>query len=139
VQPRYYNAPDADIKEYVFNYDECEKGRRLIIVEGAFSAMSMYEKGFRNTVATFGTEFKSSQIQKIFSLGPSEVILCLDRDSGKARAGQRAAVKLGAIINELLPVSIMPLPYDKDPNDLSEEVLTQCFKCRFSYNKISGG
>lgn len=145
MKPRYYNPNGFEIKEYLFNYDSCGTGNEVIVLEGAFNAMSMSEKGFPRTVATFGTEFKSEQVQKIFSLKPSSVVICFDRDRSKIKngkeegfAGQRATKKLGALLNDLLKVEVMPLPFGKDPNDLPAEILAECYKRRVSYDNLIG-
>lgn len=138
MEPRYYNSPGFDIKDYLFNYDGCVKGKPLIIVEGAFNAMSMWEKGFTNVVATFGTKFTPKQVQLMFSLAPESIVICFDRDSDKTRAGQKAAIQLANITYQLIPTYIMPLPLDKDPNDLSAEVLIACYQKRVSYDKLRG-
>jgi DNA primase len=147
VEPRYYNPEDFAIKDYVFNYDSVQKGGELFVVEGAFNAMSMVEKGFPNTVAVFGIEFKSEQIQKIFSLRPSCLITCFDRDPSRiddkgverGRNGQRATIKLGKLVGDLIKVEVMPLPFDKDPNDLSEDVLRVCYNKRVPFDRLVGG
>jgi DNA primase len=141
---KYLNPPNFDIKRYLFNYDGCEKGKRLFVVEGAFSCMSMVEKGFTNTVATFGTMFTPQQVGSIFDLDPSEVIVCFDRDpskvvAGKERgcSGQRAAVKLAKTLHDnMIRSSIMPLPVGVDPNEASSEVLGRCFDGRVNYEDL---
>lgn len=141
--PRYYNPDGFLIKHHVFNWDGCEPGKELIVCEGAFNAMSMTEKGFQNTLATFGTNFTSEQIAKITELSPSSVTICFDRDKSKivsgrevGRAGQRAAIKLGSILADLLDVWIMPLPLEKDPNDLPADVLSECHAKRVPFDRF---
>lgn len=143
LEPRYYNPAGFEIKEYLFNYDGCQKGSEVFVVEGAFNAMSMWEKGFTKTVATFGTKFVAEQIQKIFSLSPSEVVICFDRDPSKMKdgkevghAGQKAAIKLGDILSDLLKVWVMPLPFEKDPNNLPVDTLQLCYSKRVPFDVI---
>lgn len=138
LEPKYYNSPDADIKQFLFNYDGCQKGGEIIIVEGAFNAMSMWEKGFDNVVATFGTKFTPKQVQLMFSLAPESIVICFDRDSSVLRPGQKAAVQLANLTYQLIPTYIMPLPMDKDPNDLSAEVLLACYQKKVAYDKLRG-
>jgi DNA primase len=138
MEPRYWNSSACDIKEFLFNYDGCVKGKELIVVEGAFNCMSMWEKGFPNTVATFGTSFAPRQIQLMFSLAPESIVICFDRDSIPSRPGQKATLALGQLTHQLVPTYIMPLPIDKDPNDLSKETLMECYKKKVSYEAIRG-
>lgn len=135
---KYYNSSGFEIKDYLFNYDSCEKGEPLIVVEGAFNAMSMWEKGFPNTVATFGTKFTNKQVQLMFSLAPESIVICFDRDSHKDRPGQKAAIALAEVTYQLIPTYIMPLPIDLDPNALSAETLMACYQKRVAYEKLRG-
>ena len=136
MEPKYWNSPGFEIKEYLFNYDGCDHGKEIIIVEGAFNAMSLWEKGFHNVVATFGTKFTPKQVQLIFSLSPESIVICFDRDSSPARPGQKAAVEMANVTYQLIPTYIMPLPFDKDPNDLQAEALVICHQKRVAYDKL---
>lgn len=142
IQPKYYNA-EFDIKHFLFNYDGCKPGEELIVVEGAFNAMSLVEKGFPNTVATFGTQFLPPQLEKLAALRPASITICFDRDRSKirndrevGRSGQRATLKLGNLLDDLFKVEVMVLPFDKDPNDLPADVLTECHKRRIPFSAI---
>ncbi len=141
--PRYWNPDGFPIKNHVFNFDGCVAGKELIVCEGAFNAMSMTEKGFTNTLSTFGTNFTAPQIAKITELSPSSVTICFDRDKSKiregkevGRGGQRAAMKLGAILSDLMTVHIMVLPLEKDPNDLPAETLVECHAKRVAFERF---
>ena len=143
--PRYYNPAGFDIKEHVFNHDSCTVGGEVILVEGAFNAMSMWEKGYPNTMAVFGTQFSTAQLGRILGVNPSNVVLCFDRDPSKivdgeerGHQGQKAAKKLGALLNDAVPVFVMPLPTGKDPNEISSPVLDQCYGKRVPYEKVFG-
>ena len=145
TQPRYYNPGGFEIKEHVFNYDSCTPGAEVILVEGAFNAMSMWEKGLPNTMAVFGTQFTTAQLGRILSLNPDNVIICFDRDKSKivdgqerGKQGQKAAHKLGSLLNDVVPVFIMPLPMDRDPNTLSASILAKCYEKRVPYEKVFG-
>jgi DNA primase len=145
MEPRYYNPSGFDIKEYVFNYDSCTLGGEVILVEGAFNAMSMWEKSYPNTMAVFGTQFTSGQLGMILSLNPDNIVICFDRDRSKivegiekGKQGQRAAHKLGKLLHDAVPTFIMPLPVGQDPNELSSLVLKQCYHKRVPYEKVFG-
>jgi DNA primase len=143
MEPRYYNPGGFDIKDNVFNYDSCAKRSEVIVVEGAFNAMSMWEKGFKNAIAVFGTMFTAKQLNKIYSLSPKSVVICFDRDPSKIKngkeeghQGQKATKKFGESFSELIPTYVMPLPMSKDPNDLDKESLHKCYDKRVTYDSI---
>lgn len=145
TQPRYYNPAGFDIKEHVFNFDACTPNGEVILVEGAFNAMSMWEKGYPNTMAVFGTKYTTAQIGRILSLNPSSVVVCFDRDQSKVvdgvergKQGQKAAHAMGKILHDAVPVFIMPLPTGKDPNDLPSDTIAGCYDKRVTYEKLFG-
>jgi DNA primase len=142
---RYYNPAGFDIKEHIFNHDSCIRSKEVIVVEGAFNAMSMWENGFERTIAVFGTQFTTGQLSRIMSINPSSVVICFDRDPSKivngqerGKQGQKAAHKLGKMIHDAVPAFIMPLPVGLDPNDLSASVLRQCYNKKVSYESVFG-
>lgn len=138
IEPKYWNPTGFEIKDYIFNYEGPKQGGEVICVEGAFNAMSMWEKGFYNTVALFGTKFKSDQMKRLFSLAPSEIVICFDRDSKPTRPGQKATKAFGDLVSAVTPTYIMPLPIDKDPNILPASVLRNCYEKRVQYEKVFG-
>lgn len=56
-------------------------GRRVVIAEGIFSALSM---GTENVVATLGKTVSDAQIHKIVHIGAVEVDICFDPDAREA-------------------------------------------------------
>ena len=146
IVPRYYNPKGFEIKDHVFNLDSCKKGGEVIVVEGAFNAMSMWEKGFPNTVAVFGTKFTPKQIGRITSISPSSIVICFDRDPSKigpdgkdhGRAGQKATKKLGEHVSSFFSTSVMALPVGQDPNELTADSLAACYKKKVSYERLFG-
>lgn len=140
---KYLNPTDFDIKDYVFNYDSAVGASELFILEGAFNCMSMWEKGFKSTVATFGTKFTPTQVQHIINLNPDRVILCFDRDPSKmregkenGRSGQRATLRLGKMLNDVMDVYVMPLPIGRDPNECSTAELQVCYRARVKFETL---
>lgn len=143
MDPRYYNPGGFNIKDHIFNADSCQSGGEIIIVEGAINSMSMWEKKRHNTVAVFGTQFTSAQMDRIFSLSPKSIVVCFDRDPSKIKngkeeghQGQKAARKFGETIHELIPTRVMVLPFGRDPNDMSKEEIDSCYDNAVGYEKI---
>ena len=144
---KYLNPENFDIKDYVFNYDSCVGADELFILEGAFNCMSMWEKGFKTTVATFGVSFTSTQVKRIIDLNAKKIILCFDRDPSKmregkefGRSGQRATIKLGKLLSQMMmDVSVMPLPLGRDPNECSTSELTMCYRARVKFDTLLEG
>jgi DNA primase len=124
--PKYINPLDINIKDYLFNYDNIEKGKPVLIVEGAFNCMSAWEKGFKNTVATFGTSVSDKQIDLLTKLNPPYFIIGFDNDSNQA--GNIAAEKLNNVLKDFYEVYRLILPVDRDINDISKEEFENALK-----------
>lgn len=111
--------PGSQAERALFGYDQLVIDRpywkNLILVEGVFDAIRMWEYGFRETVATLGAHVTDLQQSLMKRLAPSRVILLRDADS----AGQEGAIK-GArqLATNMLPVSIARLE-DGDPDSAS--------------------
>lgn len=65
---------------------------RLIVVEGLFDVMALYQAGFPNTVAVLGTHPNAAQMSRLCDTDERLVYICFDNDS--SGAGQRAALAL---------------------------------------------
>jgi DNA primase len=121
---RYLVPPGFAIKQYLFNIDNLQTSRQfrqnkeVILVEGVFDAMSMYEKRFDNALATFGASLSLVQIRKLIAAGVRVITMCYDNDDHKPRnTGQEMMNKLAAKLRYYFDaVFIMHLPSKTDPN-----------------------
>jgi DNA primase len=121
--PRYLNYPTGTT---LFVYPERfeEKYKSLILVEGIFDMLNLYDNGLQNTSCTFGTStilnntalkllpFKTQGIEKIY--------LMFDGDE----PGQKAMQELQPLIEECgFYCEQIKLPEDQDPGSLSKEYI----------------
>lgn len=92
----------------------------LIVVEGPFDAMRIWQAGFRSVVALLGARPTASQ-QALLASAP-RIIVALDGDAA-GRDGARA------IARKLSPMSVrvVDLPEGRDPADLAEEDIRRIF------------
>lgn len=106
-------------------YDSIKKNNCIILVEGYFDVISLYQSGITNVVACMGTSLTINQINTISNL-TKNVILFLDSD----KAGITAMTKM---IKDLytvdLNVSVCVLNDSMDPADL-------CKYYNFDFNII---
>lgn len=128
--PKYLNS-ETDMKTYIFNYDDLEPNKPLLICEGAFNCMSAWEKGFKNATATFGTSVSPEQIRLITSLNPSEIIIGFDNDSNMA--GNKASQKLANMLKDFWDIYYLPLPLDRDINDLTKSEFVNTINNKMKY------
>jgi hypothetical protein len=117
--------PGSQAERALFGYDQLvadrEQWTNLILVEGVFDAIRMWENGHRETVATLGAHVTDLQRSLVKRLAPECVILLRDADD----AGREAAIKEArGLATNMIPVSIAPLSHG-DPGAASLEDIRQ--------------
>lgn len=94
----------------------------VVLVEGMFDMLNLYDKGLSNVCCAFGTNTLDKTTQeKLLAFkvqGVAKVYLLFDAD----KPGKDAAKKLKPIIENVgFSVEILDLEEGKDPGDLSQE------------------
>jgi DNA primase len=122
--PRYINYPRG-VKIPVFPSILETSVKSIVLVEGIFDFLNVYDKGLHNAVCTFGTNTLMSdtkmKLQPFKAQGITKVFIMFDGDE----AGREAAYKLKPQIEEMeLVVEIIKLEDDSDPGELSLEYVT---------------
>jgi len=118
-RPKYLNSPDSAIfkkGELLFglheNSAEIRQKKEVILVEGYFDVLTLWEHGFKNAVAVCGTAFTPVQA-KLLRKHTERVTLLFDGDP----AGAEAMCKAYPILEkEGLFVRVCPLPEGEDPD-----------------------
>lgn len=86
----------------------------IIIVEGYMDAISLYQAGFENVVASMGTALTKEQA-RLAKRYADTVLISYDGDF----AGQKGAIRgLEILREEQLNVRVVPLPEGLDPDDV---------------------
>lgn len=82
--PTYTNSTGLDRNKLLFGeFDFVEQDGYAIIVEGIADCIKMHSIGFRNTVATFGTNVSKGQVSRILKLSRNIRVLFDNDDAGK--------------------------------------------------------
>jgi len=81
-------CPELDSSKYLYNFERARKyilaQSEVIIVEGYFDAIRLWEKGIYNVIALETTSMTKNQEKQLESLGPIKITCFLDADdSGK--------------------------------------------------------
>ena len=96
------------------------KNGSIILVEGMYDLLNLYEHGLKNVVCTFGTSTLYKTITEKLApyelLGVNKIYILYDGD----KAGQDASKKLKKIIPERFNPEVIVLPVDMDPGDLDK-------------------
>lgn len=119
--PRYINYP-AGVQIPTFPPKCPPNHRSMVLVEGMFDMLNLYDKGLENAVCCFGTNTLQRDTKlKLLpykAQGITHVYLLFDGDD----AGDKAAKLLKPIIeDEGFIVEIIKLPDGIDPGELSKE------------------
>lgn len=99
--------------------------RSIVLVEGIFDMLNLYDKGMRNVVCVFGTStLKSDTSAKLLPFkvqGITKIFILFDGDD----AGRTAAAELKPLIEaEGFIVEIIPLEEGTDPGEMNQEDTT---------------
>ena len=116
--PRYINYPSG-VKMPVFPSHLPSGYQSMVIVEGVFDMLNLYDKGLENVVCAFGTNtLQNDTNQKLLPFkaqGITHIYLLFDGDE----AGDKAAKALKPLIEaENFIVEIIKLPDGTDPGEL---------------------
>jgi DNA primase len=93
-------------------------GKPLIVVEGPFKVYHLFQAGFPNTIAIFGSSLSDEQAIILIATG-RPIILMFDGDEA-GRTGMRTAA--GKLISKTF-IRAVKLPDGTEPDDLSAEQL----------------
>jgi len=96
---------------------------RVILVEGIFDALNLWDKGLKNTVCCFGTQQMDWVKLSLLKLqGVNGIDIIFDGDE----AGRRAAEVIKGVAEQLeLSVQIVNLPEGEDPGNLVKDQITR--------------
>lgn len=118
--PKYLNSPENKVFQkknnlYALNTTKQDIGKAgyAILVEGYMDAISLFQGGVRNVIASLGTALTENQT-KLIKRYTKQVILSYDADS----AGQNAAMRGIEILNkEGFKVRVLHVSDGKDPDE----------------------
>lgn len=117
AQPRYLFPSGFAKSGALFNFHRAsaECGHAVIVVEGFFDCMRVWQAGHRATVALMGVAMSQDQ-QLLLTSRFRRVVLMLDGDD----AGRNAARKLAARLRPYVEVRLVHLPEGSQPDKASD-------------------
>jgi DNA primase len=124
IQPKYLNSPETPIfkkGEGLYGlYQSKERVRakgEVLLVEGYFDLLSVYQHGFDNICAPLGTALTENQASLLSRFARKALIL-FDGDLSGIKAALRA---IGLLINAQTDVFVVILPNESDPDSIINE------------------
>lgn len=131
---KYKNTSNTllfDKSKTLYNINLLKKLKReqpiqeVIFVEGQMDAITLYQAGFRNVVATMGTAL-TKEHARLAKRYTDKILISYDGDF----AGQKADVRSLEILKESgLDVRVVPIPEGKDPDEVARESAAAYQKC----------
>src|SRR5699024_8623080 len=117
--PKYLNSSESELYQkgrILYNFDLAKKYIRrkseVILFEGQFDVISVYQAGIKNVIATLGTSLTENQA-KLLKRYVDTVILCFDTDT----AGIEASFKAAELLRQSnCEVKIAHMKEDMDPD-----------------------
>ncbi len=136
--PKYLNSPESDIYEKSKTLYGLYQARgaiqrrdRAILVEGYFDAVSLWQAGFGEAVATCGTALTPAHAEVLKRL-TRKVIAQFDGDE----AGQRAAVKsMELFLDAGIEASRLALGDAKDPDEFIQKSGPAAFEEKLAHTE----
>jgi len=120
IQPKYLNSPETPIfkkGEGLYGLYQSKEGIRskgeVILVEGYFDLLSVYQQGLENMCAPLGTSLTENQAMLLSRFARKAIIL-FDGDLSGIKAALRA---VGLLINAQVDVFVARLPENTDPDN----------------------
>ena len=116
--PKYINSPENIVYSKgrnLFGLNVAKKGdlKKVVIVEGYMDAISLYQRGITNVVASLGTALTEAQ-GRLLRKYAEQIIISYDSDS----AGQAATLRGLEILRNLgCDVRILQMEGAKDPDE----------------------
>lgn len=119
--PKYINSPESSIfkkSKLLFNLNRAKKSidslNYVIVVEGFFDVISLYEAGIENVVGTLGTSLTGIQLKLLRDI-TENILFFFDSDE----AGQKATFRAVEMAEQLgLSTAVVQTPKFKDPGEL---------------------
>lgn len=121
-EPRYRFPTGFAKSRVLFNLHRATAARQstVIVVEGFFDCLKVYQAGFGSVVALMGSALYEHP-RRLLMQHFRQIVLMLDGDA----PGRRAAAVVSARLSASCPVRIVQLANDSQPDQLSEQTLQE--------------
>jgi len=117
AQPKYKNPPGVSHSRLILGWDYVDPKADVILVEGPFDAIKMWQHGF-NALSLLGKNLHKSQLRMITSHFPPSTSFVIMLDPEEIDAPFNVAKQLGCRYGGIY---IAKLPFGVDPGDSTKE------------------
>lgn len=119
---KYINSPETEFFKKGFNLynlnnakNENKQSGIVFVVEGYMDAISLYQAGFKNVVATLGTAMTESHLNLVWRYF-NDPVVCFDGDRSGQNAAHKISEKLIVYMKPNYSLSFLILPNGFDPD-----------------------
>jgi len=131
--PKYLNSRDSDwfkksrlLYGYNVTKDYIRKSKHIVLVEGQFDVLQLYQRGVQNAIAVSGSYFAGAPAKFISKMIKSATIF-----SDGDKAGINASIRIGEFLSAMgVDLNIIYLE-GKDPDEAAK------YKHRFDWEKLN--
>ena len=127
TKPKYYRRPQgASVSDVIFPLDKVKNTNYVILVEGIFDMLNMWQLGYHNTLCIFGaSNFSRKKLEILDRIGVTRVDILMDPDA----PGQMAAAKIAdALDTKNIMSRNIKLPVGTDPGELNQRQAKEYLK-----------
>ena len=108
------------------------KSETVILTEGVFDVMKMWEYGFENCIAILGANLSQYQSQKLVEAGVKRLILYPDGDQGGVKL-MKDCLKQHVFFD----LEVMLSKWGQDPSDMSKKEVKSAYNNRVNYHQLN--
>ena len=124
--PKYLNSKDSKFfnkSRELYGFHSAKQDHKLdffIVTEGYMDVVMLTQHGIENSVASLGTAFSISHLQKLFKL-KRKIVFCFDSDEAGLKAAWRSLqISLSQVFDDKT-VRFLFLPEGEDPDSFVKE------------------
>ena len=124
--PRYMRKPaNAKVSDLLFPLDKVKNKSHLILVEGLFDMLNLWQHGYKNAVCIFGTNnFKKDKARILDDAGCKRATIFMDNDV----SGRKAAEAIQSLLEARDIETRVIFPQEgRDPGDMTKDELMMIF------------
>jgi 5S rRNA maturation endonuclease (ribonuclease M5) len=115
-EPRYIALIRYQKAQVIFNLNNIDKTQPVIAVEGEINCMSMYQHGYKNTIAVLGASVAKDQIELLRNSQIETLIVFFDTDAAGEHGSKRIIENLWRYMKILVVED-----HEGDPNTMTKD------------------
>jgi len=123
-EPKYLNSPGFRKSSYLYglyeNQERIKRRREVILVEGQFDALAVWDAGFTNVCSSLGCHLGKDQVRLLLPW-VDRIRVLYDGD----KAGRDGAVDLKCRWQNVFSIDLLYLPEGTDPSSIGVDALVR--------------